>query len=206
MSVRPTREEFVRLAADHAVVPVWREVLADLETPLSVYAKLAGDGPSFLLESAEHGERWGRYSFVGVDPFLVLRGRDGRVRWEGDPPGDAAEATGPLDALARATRALRAPTGLVDLPLHGGAVGYVGWDAVREEWEPQIVRQVDEVARLWAQSESTLVAVTNEVGLGVVPERRSGRVFRDLLGIVNQRIAAVSDDVLFVVAGRAITL
>ncbi len=132
MTVRPSREEFVRLAAEHGVVPVWREVLADLETPLSVYAKLAGDGPSFLLESAEHGERWGRYSFVGFDPFLVLRGRDGAVTWEGTPPGDAGEADGPLEALARATRALRAPRQLVDLPLHGGAVGYVGWDAVRE--------------------------------------------------------------------------
>jgi anthranilate synthase component I len=132
VTVRPTREEFVRHAAEHAVVPVWREVLADLETPLSVYAKLAGDGPSFLLESAEHGERWGRYSFVGFDPFLVLRGRDGTVRWEGTPPGDAADADGPLDALARATQALRAPTDLIDVPLHGGAVGYIGWDAVRE--------------------------------------------------------------------------
>jgi anthranilate synthase component I len=131
VTVRPTREEFVRHAVDHGVVPVWREVLADLETPLSVYAKLAGDGPSFLLESAEHGERWGRYSFVGFDPFLVLRGRDGEISWEGTPPGDAAEASGPLDALARATRALRAPS-LVDLPLHGGAVGYIGYDAVRE--------------------------------------------------------------------------
>ncbi|MDQ4130041.1 MAG: anthranilate synthase component I, partial [Actinomycetota bacterium] len=59
-SYRPSREEFVGLAARHRVVPVWREVLADLETPLSVYAKLRGFRPSFLLESAEHGERWGR--------------------------------------------------------------------------------------------------------------------------------------------------
>lgn len=81
-----------------------------------------------------------------------------------------------------------------------------GWDAVREDWEPGLLRHIDEVARVWGQSESTLVAVTNEVGAGIVPERRSGRLFRDLLGIVNQRIAAVSDDVLLVVAGRAITL
>ncbi|MTV26129.1 anthranilate synthase component I [Nitriliruptoraceae bacterium ZYF776] len=127
----PTREEFVALATDHGVVPVWREVLADLETPLSVHAKLTGHGPSFLLESAEHGERWGRYSFVGVDPFLVLRGRDGEVSWEGRPPAGCEEATGPLDALDRATTAYRAPN-LVDLPLHGGAVGYIGYDAVRE--------------------------------------------------------------------------
>ncbi|MBW3561851.1 MAG: anthranilate synthase component I [Actinobacteria bacterium] len=129
---RPDPADFEELAAEHRVVPVWREVLADLETPLSVYAKLCGRGPSFLLESAEHGERWGRYSFVGVDPFLVLRGKDGEVTWEGEPPAEVQGAEGALDALDRATRALSAPEidGLP--PLHGGAVGYVGWDAVRE--------------------------------------------------------------------------
>ncbi len=131
MSVNPSREQFLEFAAEHAVVPVWREVLADLETPLSVHAKLSGAGPSFLLESAEHGERWGRYSFIGFDPFLVLHGRDGAVSWQGEPPADARRATGPLDALARSTDALRAPS-LLDLPLHGGAVGYIGYDAVRE--------------------------------------------------------------------------
>jgi anthranilate synthase component 1 len=133
--VVPTREEFVRLAADHGSVPVHVRLLGDLDTPLSVYARLAGPG-TFLLESAEQG-RWGRYSFIGIDPFLTLRGRDGAVTWDGEPPGDAAEATGPLDALDRAVRALRAPTGLVDLPLHGGAVGYIGYDAVREV-EPSV--------------------------------------------------------------------
>ena len=131
MSVSPTRDEFVALAADHGVVPVWRELLADLETPLSVYARLRGQGPTFLLESAEHGERWGRYSFVGTDPFLVLRGRDGHVEWEGTPPAGAADADGALDALARAVEAFHAPEFPL-LPLHGGAVGMVGYDAIRE--------------------------------------------------------------------------
>ncbi|MEX0592333.1 MAG: anthranilate synthase component I [Nitriliruptoraceae bacterium] len=129
--VKPSRREFRQLAADHGLVPVRRELLADLETPLSVYAKLSGDGPSFLLESAEHGERWGRFSFIGVDPFLVLRSRDGVVRWDGIPPGEAANASGAFNALAAATEAFRAPP-LDDVPLHGGAVGYVGYDAVRE--------------------------------------------------------------------------
>ena len=127
----PDRDTFIRLATEHGLVPVWREVLADLETPLSVYAKLSGDGPSFLLESAEHGERWGRYSFVGFDPFLTLLGRRGEVTWIGSPPVEVEDATGPLDALARATEAFRAPT-LLELPLHGGAVGYLGYDVVRE--------------------------------------------------------------------------
>jgi len=132
VTVSPSRDDFVALARDHAVVPVWREVLADLETPLSVYRKLSGRGPSFLLESVEHGERWGRYSFVGTDPFLVLRGKDGTVVWEGEPPPDAAAATGPIDALARATQAFHAPEIPGLPPLHSGAVGYVGYDAVRE--------------------------------------------------------------------------
>jgi anthranilate synthase component I len=129
--VSPTRDEFVSHGRSHGVVPVWREVLADLETPLSVYAKLAGDAPSFLLESAEHGERWGRYSFVGIDPFLVLRGRDGVVSWDGEPPAGVGEVTGAFDALRRVLAELSAPE-LLELPLHGGAVGYIGYDAVRE--------------------------------------------------------------------------
>jgi anthranilate synthase component 1 len=129
--IAPDRAAFIELARTHGVVPVSRELLADLETPLSVYAKLSGGGPSFLLESAEHGERWGRYSFVGFDPFLTLLGRDGEVRWIGEPPAEVEGASGALDALARATEALRAPA-LLDLPLHGGAVGYLGYDVIRE--------------------------------------------------------------------------
>ena len=68
MRLRPTRDEFRALAADHTVVPVWTELLADLETPVAAYAKLVGDGTGFLLESVEHGERWSRFSFVGRDP------------------------------------------------------------------------------------------------------------------------------------------
>ncbi|MBW3662219.1 MAG: anthranilate synthase component I [Actinobacteria bacterium] len=132
MTSGPDRDDFLRLAGDHGVVPVWREILGDLETPLSVYAKLAGDGPTFLLESAEHGDRWGRYSFVGTDPFLVLRGSRGIASWEGDPPPAARDVEQPLAALAAATQALHAPKLDQLPPLHGGAVGYIGYDAVRE--------------------------------------------------------------------------
>ncbi|HEX2578198.1 MAG TPA: anthranilate synthase component I, partial [Aquihabitans sp.] len=61
MAIRPTREEFRALAREHTVVPVWRELLADLVTPVAAFARLTRDGePGFLLESVEHGERWGR--------------------------------------------------------------------------------------------------------------------------------------------------
>ena len=76
MNVRPTRDEFHRLAGEHTVVPVWGEVLGDLETPVAAFAKLVGPEPGFLLESVEHGERWSRFSFVGRNPSatMVLRG------------------------------------------------------------------------------------------------------------------------------------
>ena len=79
--IRPTlsRDEFRALARDHTVVPVWSELLADLETPVAAYAKLVGDGTGFLLESVEHGERWSRFSFVGRDPSATFVLRDGHV-------------------------------------------------------------------------------------------------------------------------------
>ena len=68
MRLRPSREDFRALARSYTVVPVWAELLADLETPVAAYVKLVGDEPGFLLESVEHGERWSRFSFVGRDP------------------------------------------------------------------------------------------------------------------------------------------
>jgi len=136
--LRPSLAEFTELAGTYTVVPVWREVLADLETPVSVFLKLVGPaGEGFLLESVEHGERWGRYSFVGRDPALTMVARARDVRWlEGEPdaglaaglPGDRG-ALGALEALLARFRAPRLP----DLPpFHGGIVGWLGYDIVRE--------------------------------------------------------------------------
>jgi anthranilate synthase component 1 len=127
----PSRQEFLRLAREHTLVPVWREVLGDLETPVGAYRALGGEPGSFLLESVERGERWGRYSFIGCDPFLVMTARDGRVSFEGPAPAEAQEAPDPLAALERALAAYRAPALAGLPPLHGGAVGYVGYDCVR---------------------------------------------------------------------------
>jgi len=131
----PTVDEFVELARGHGVVPLARRVLADLVTPLGVYDRVRGEGPSFLLESAEHGERWGRYSFVGFDPFLVVRSRAGRVTVEGELPGGLPDGVGQelglLDTLEVLLEVLSAPP-LAGVPLHGGAVGTLGFDVVRE--------------------------------------------------------------------------
>ncbi len=131
----PSKARFRELAADHAVVPVWREVLADLATPLSVYDRLrAQGGPTFLLESVEQGERWGRYSFIGLDPFLTLSAKGGEVRLEGPAPPAARAAAADGDVLAT-LEALLAELAAPQLdglpPLFCGAVGYLGWDVVR---------------------------------------------------------------------------
>ena len=132
--LRPTRDEFRALARGHTVVPVWRELAADLETPVSAFLKLAaGSERGFLLESAENGDRWGRFSFVGRDPsqVLVARGRDIELT------GAAAAAAVPTDqgvlaAVEALLAAYRSPS-LPELPpLHGGVVGYLGYDVVRE--------------------------------------------------------------------------
>ena len=84
--IQPSLDEFRALAGEHTVVPVWTELLADLETPVAAYAKLVGDGTGFLLESVEHGERWSRFSFVGRDPTATLILRDGTIVVDGEIP------------------------------------------------------------------------------------------------------------------------
>jgi anthranilate synthase component I len=134
--VRPTREEFRALARDHTVVPVWREVLADLETPVSAFVKLVGADargrPGFLLESVEHAERWGRFSFLGRDPActLVVRGRN--VEVDGPLPDAVPRDRGALAALEALLDLHRAPSIPELPPFHGGVVGYLGYDVVRE--------------------------------------------------------------------------
>jgi anthranilate synthase component 1 len=129
---RPSRAEFAELAKDFAVVPVWREILADLQTPVAAFLRLDPGPNGFLLESVEGGERWARYSFLGGDAFAVVRASEGIVTVEGDPPVRPAEGEAPLAYVRRLLAELDAPRldGLP--PFHGGAVGYIGYDCVRE--------------------------------------------------------------------------
>jgi anthranilate synthase component 1 len=130
--IRPTRDEFHRLAADHTVVPVWRELLADLTTPVAMFSRCVGDRPGFLLESVEHGERWSRWSFIGRNPLVTLTSRGGALHVEGDLHPDVPTDQGMLAAVEAILARYRSPQ-LDELPpLHGGLVGYLGYDVVRE--------------------------------------------------------------------------
>ncbi|MGC1802472.1 MAG: anthranilate synthase component I, partial [Mycobacterium sp.] len=125
-------EDFRALAAEHRVVPVTRKVLADAETPLSAYRKLAANRPgTFLLESAENGRSWSRWSFIGAGSPSALTVRDGQAVWLGAVPQDAPTGGDPLDAL-HATLELLATAALPGLPpLSGGMVGFFAYDLVR---------------------------------------------------------------------------
>ena len=131
-AITPSREEFVALAREYTVVPVWTQILADLETPVAAFIKLVGDGDGFLLESVEHGERWSRYSFVGRNPRGTLTLRDGMLHPTGTIPNSVPLDKGMLAAMEELLRIYRAPL-FPDLPpLQGGLMGHLGYDVVRE--------------------------------------------------------------------------
>jgi anthranilate synthase component 1 len=131
-STTTTREEFRLLAAEHRVVPVTRKVLADSETPLSAYRKLAADrAGTFLLESAENGRSWSRWSFIGAGSPTALSVVDGQAAWLGATPADAPSGGDPLVALRETLELLRTERLPGLPPLTGGLVGYLGYDIVR---------------------------------------------------------------------------
>jgi anthranilate synthase component 1 len=132
-----TFDEFVERASRGSFVPVSREIMADLLTPVSAFLKIAEHTDyAFLLESVEGGEHVGRYSFLGKDPFLILRSRGGTTVIE--EGGEQRTTTEPfIDTLRRLMAEFQAPV-VPDLPRFvGGAVGYLDYDAA--EWFEPVV-------------------------------------------------------------------
>ncbi len=125
--VSPSLEEVRELTREHTLVPLRHTFIDDCETPVSAYLKLRGDGPSFLLESAEQGQRFGRWSFLGFRPRSVIRLEQGRLT----VGGEQRELSDPYAAVTDELSRYRiAPLpGLP--PFVGGAVGLFGYDLVR---------------------------------------------------------------------------
>jgi len=133
---RPGRDAFCASIRRHRIVPVWRDLVSDTITPVGAFLQVVGEQPGFLLESVEGGERWGRYSFVGRRPLGTLVARDRKVTSSGSlvlaPEVAARTGDGLLATLEALLGAYRSPE-FDDLPpLHGGLVGYLGYDVVRE--------------------------------------------------------------------------
>ena len=132
LPLSPTLDEARALARDYNVIPVRHTFIDDCETPVSAFLKLRGRGPAFLFESAEQGQRFGRYSFLGFRPRAILRfDSDGFTASEPDGAQRRLDATDPFNAVADFLSDYRlAPLpGLP--PFAGGAVGVFGYDLVR---------------------------------------------------------------------------
>src|SRR3954470_6991019 len=169
-------------APDRRVIPVVRRFLADGETPIGVYRKLARDAPgTFLLESAEQG-LWSRWSIVGARSHATLTARDGEARWLGEPPVGVPTGGDPLLALRDTVAALQTPRLPGLPPLTGGLVGYLSWDVVRR-WErlpettiddldvPELSMSLATDLAVLDHSDGTLLLVANAVNYDGTDER-----------------------------------
>ena len=130
--IKPSLEEFRAIAEAGALVPIYREIVADLTTPVAAYMKIARNQTySFLLESVEQADRLGRYSFLGANPSIVFRSRGKEITIVREGRTETFESDDPLDELRRLMSVYRAVE-VEGIPsFHGGAVGYMSYDAVR---------------------------------------------------------------------------
>jgi anthranilate synthase component 1 len=128
----PTREEFRALATRGNLVPIYAELAADLDTPLSAFLRLRPGPYAFLLESVEGGEKWARYSFLGSDPLMVFTAQGSRVTLRhADGHTEQMATTNPLEGL-RSVLSRFTPVPVPGLPrFQGGAVGFFSYDIVR---------------------------------------------------------------------------
>lgn len=128
---KPTLEQFSKMTAAAGLIPVYREIVADLDTPLTIFAKVAAaDSHAFLFESLEGGEKWGRYSFIGFDPLLTVTSSQDRI--EVRRGTTVEQLCGDPLQFAKELLASFNPYNAEDLPrFYGGLVGYLGYDMVR---------------------------------------------------------------------------
>lgn len=129
---QPSYEDFCKKAKKGNLVPVYKEILADLETPVSAFLKIDDGKYSYLLESVEGGEKWGRYSFLGTSPFLIIRAKDKRIEVIKNGKKSISDTDeNPLLLLKRLLKEYK-PVSIDGLPpFFGGAVGYLAYDMIR---------------------------------------------------------------------------
>ena len=132
LAISPSFEEFKDMARKYNVIPVWTEILADLTTPVALFNRCIGEKDGFLLESVDRGEHWGRWSFIGGKPLATITSVNDEINLEGSLPVAVDSEMGLLQLLTDLLDVFETPP-LEDFPpLHGGVVGYLGYDIVRE--------------------------------------------------------------------------
>jgi anthranilate synthase component I len=130
--IQPSFNDFCRLAKQGNLIPVYQELLMDLETPLSFFTRLERDRYSFLLESVEGSERWARYSFLGTRPRRIFKARGGQIDFIENGKKKSWTSQAPLKSLEELLAGYRSVPVPGVPPFFGGALGYVAYDAVAQ--------------------------------------------------------------------------
>jgi anthranilate synthase component 1 len=160
--IHPTYKEFCRLAKQGNLIPVYQELLMDLETPLSFFKRLERDRYAFLLESVEGSERWARYSFLGSRPRLVFKSRGKQIEIIQDGKKTTSYSEMALDTLRELVGDYHPVTVPGVPPFFGGALGYVAYDAVEQFHEiPNNKKAPFEAPDIFFLFVQTLVAFDN---------------------------------------------
>ncbi|NEZ42980.1 anthranilate synthase component I [Paenibacillus alvei] len=127
----PQLDEVIRLSQQYNVIPVAETMMADTETPIRLFQRLRNEPYAFLLESVEGGVQWARYSFIGTDPFLLLQGKNGRLRLiEHGHITEVRER--PIEMMKKLMHKYRSPAIEGLPPMTGGAIGCFGYDLVQQ--------------------------------------------------------------------------
>ena len=195
----PSEREFLKLAGKGNLIPVYREFVADMETPVSAFSKIDRSKYGYLLESVEGGEHVGRYSFLGSNPSTIFKAKGRKISLLDHGRLREYEVDGnPLDELARILGEYK----VVELPglprFAGGAVGYVSYDSIREIEDipksnpddldlPDLCFMITDTILIFDHINHTLKVVYN-VDVGDDPEEAYRRAQRKITGIVNQVI------------------
>ena len=130
--IQPNFKDFCQMAKQGNLIPVFQELLMDLETPLSFFKRLERDRYSFLLESVEGSERWARYSFLGTRPQRIFKARGDQVEIIENGKTEKLTSSAPLQLLEKLMKGYRPVTVAGVPPFFGGALGYVAYDAVEQ--------------------------------------------------------------------------
>jgi anthranilate synthase component 1 len=204
----PTLTSFLELAKTRRVIPVVRRLLADGETAVGLYRKLAGErAGTFLLESAEHGHSWSRYSFVGVRSSAMLSEVSGQAQWSGLVPVGVPATGDPFEVLRETLSVLDTPEVNVGFdqslpPLTGGIVGYLGYDIVRRfeavpDANPDEIG-IPELAMLIATDiavldhvDGAVILIANAINYDNSPERAE-LAWQDAVNRLNQMESALA--------------
>ena len=134
MTCKPTLKEFKEKASQGNLIPVYKEIYADLDTPVSAYMKIRDEKHSFLLESVEGGEKWARFCFLGCGPFTVVssKGQTITITKNGkEETQSSEEGVSPLAVLKEMLSQYHPVEDEVLPRFTGGAVGFIGYDMVR---------------------------------------------------------------------------